>query len=290
MSSSVEAGRQARSPWAKYEVSPWGKYNGGMHHLAQPTVDPETTLAFYVDMLGAEVTHAVTAKGWRPHHHDFIHMYLDLGKGDNIAMFYYFGVEKLEDAPKYGSHHSFGVDTIEELDRWHEQLEKHGYKVFIRSAHEIMTSIYAWDPNGRLLEVACNHRPLNEVDNEDGRYTAEALVKAAKVKAPHIDRMWNIKAELIEEREGGQVGSPALFVPGVDEFQPLIEAAKDSTVRQQKLGNYTAIEGDGELRIRRPEELRDWELREAIWNAFGTGGMKGVVRSRDENEIVIAAR
>ena len=56
------------------------------------------------------------------------------------------------------------------------------------------------------------------------------------------------------------------------------------------LGNYTVIEGEGELRIRRAEELREWELRESIWNAFGTGGMKGIVRSRDENEIVIAAQ
>ena len=72
---------------------PVEKYELGVHHMAQPTMDPAATLAFYVDTIGATITHCISSRGWRKGHYDYIHMFLDLGKGDNIAMFYYFGVE-----------------------------------------------------------------------------------------------------------------------------------------------------------------------------------------------------
>ena len=157
---------------------PVEKYSLGMHHLAQPTMDPEATLEFYVDTMGATVTHCISSKGWRPGHKDYIHMFLDLGKGngsgagmypDNIAMFYYFGAKDPSEWPKYGTHHSFAVASLEELDAWNAWLTERGHKVVWQAEYEIMTSLYVWDPNGRFLEIAYQHRAVGAVDGDDAR-------------------------------------------------------------------------------------------------------------------------
>ena len=121
---------------------------------AEPTMDPEATLGFYVDTMGAKITHCISSKGWRPGHYDYIHMFLDLGKGDNIAMFYYFGAKDPSEWPRYGTHTSFGAKDIAELDRWEAWLRDRGHEIVWRATYEIMTSIYVWDPNGRFLEIA----------------------------------------------------------------------------------------------------------------------------------------
>jgi hypothetical protein len=253
-----------------------------MHHLAQPTMDPEATLAFYVDTMGAKITHCIASKGWRPNHYDYIHMFLDLGKGDNIAMFYYFGVEDPKDWPRYGTHHSFGAKDIAELDEWESWLKAKGHKIVWRSEYEIMTSLYVWDPNGRFLEIAAQHRELNEVDAEDAELTAQALILAAKERARSIDVMWAHKARLIEEREGA-VSGPAVIFPKVEEFEPLVAAALAGAERRYDRGRFTVVEGNGSLRLTRPEGLP-----EAIWWGAGTGGVKGRITSFDERELVIA--
>jgi Glyoxalase/Bleomycin resistance protein/Dioxygenase superfamily len=260
---------------------PVEKYELGLHHLAQPTMDPEGTLAFYVDTMGAKITHCISSKGWRPNHFDYIHMFLDLGKGDNIAMFYYFGVDDPSQWPRYGTHHSFGAGSIEELDRWEAWLRERGHEIVWRSQYEIMTSIYVWDPNGRFLEIAAQHRELNEIDALDAELTAQALVLAAKEKAQSIDRMWEHKARLVAEREG-EIGGPALVFPKVDEFAPLVEAAGGSERRRYDRGSFTVVEGNGSLRLTRPEGLP-----EAIWWGVGTGGLVGMIASFDDHELVI---
>src|SRR5581483_5798561 len=143
---------------------------------------------------------------------------LDLGKGDNIAMFYYFGVDDPARWPRRGTHHSFSANTLEELDQWADWLEANGWTIEQRNTYEVMSSIYVWDPNGRFLEIACNHRPLNDTDAEDALLTAEALKVAADEKAPSISRMWEIKGELVEQKYGVTLSAPAIIFPNLDEF------------------------------------------------------------------------
>jgi len=190
-------------------------------------------------------------------------MFLDLGKGngdgasrypDNIAMFYYFGAKDPSDWPKYGTHHSFGAESIEELDAWEAWLTERGHKIVWRAQYEIMTSLYVWDPNGRFLEIAAQHRPLNEIDADDAQLTAQALVLAAEEKAGSIHRMWEHKARLIEERDG-EIAPVALICPRVDEFVPLIEAATAAGGTARERGSFTLIEADGQLKIERPAEV-----------------------------------
>jgi hypothetical protein len=267
---------------------PVDKYELGIHHLAQPTMDPEATLDFYVETMGARITHCISSKGWREGHYDYIHMFLELdrseGSGrypDNIAMFYYFGAKSSSDWPRYGTHHSFAARDIAELDQWQAWLEHRGCEIVWRAQYEIMTSIYVWDPNGRFLEIAAQHRPLNEIDAEDAELTAQALVLAAGEGAETIDRMWEHKARLVEEREG-EVAGPALLFPKVDEFAPLLDAAGDTMHRRYDRGSFTVVEGDGELHLVKPEEIP-----EAVWWGVGTGGLKGTVARFDERDLVV---
>lgn len=269
---------------------PVEKYSLGLHHLAQPTMDPAATLGFYVDTMGAQITHCIASKGWRPGHLDYIHMFLDIGQvngtstyPDNLAMFYYFGAKDPSQWPKYGTHHSFAAASIEELDAWERWLEERGHEIVWRAQYEIMTSIYVWDPNGRFLEIAAQHRPLNEIDADDARLTAAALVMAAAQRAESIDVMWRHKAGLIEEREGALAGRVALLCPQVEEFAPLVDAAVAAGATPRALQSFTALESDDELRIERPSSIS-----EAVWWGAGTGGVKGDITTFDERALVIS--
>lgn len=260
---------------------PVERYLGGIHHLAQPTVDPQAMLDFYVGVMGAKITHCVSSRGWRPKHRDYIHMFLDLGKGDNIAMFYYFGVHDPKDWPKYGTHHSFTANSLEELEEWATWLEANGHEIQQRNTYEVMSSIYVWDPNGRFLEIAANHRELNDIDADDAELTAKALCIAASERASRITRMWAIKAELVEEREGAVQG-PAIIFPKLEEFAWIPEAAGDTLARTGDRGNFSVVESDGELRLIKPDALP-----ESLWWTCGTGGVKGTIAHFDERELVI---
>ena len=266
----------------KEATRPVERYLGGVHHMAQPTVDPRATIDFYCGVMGAEITHCVSSHGWRPNHYDYIHMFLDLGKGDNIAMFYYFGVDDPADFPKVGTHHSFTANSLEELDQWADWLEANGHEIAQRNTYEVFSSVYVWDPNGRFLEIAANHRPLNELDAEDGQLTAEALKVAADEKAPKIGRMWELKAGLVEERYGA-CGEKAIIYPNLDEFSWLQGAAGDSVTNTVELGSsFVAIEGEGGLRVTKPDDLP-----ESLWWGVGTGGVKGTIERHDEREFVV---
>jgi len=263
---------------------PVEKYELGIHHLAQPTLDPRATLGFYVDVMGATITHCVASRGWRPNHFDYIHMFLDLGKGDNIAMFYYFGARTREDWPRYGTHHSFAAGSLEELSAWADWLEANGHVIQQRNTYEVMSSIYVWDPNGRFLEIAANHRPLNEIDAEDGQLTARALMLAADEQAEKIGRMWQIKAGLIEQRDNVSFPGPALICPNIAEFDWVKDAAAGTITRSVAQGNFTVHHGEGELRLTKPAELP-----ESLWWSSGTGGIKGHITTFDDTTLVISA-
>jgi catechol 2,3-dioxygenase-like lactoylglutathione lyase family enzyme len=275
----------ATSTKTKTAARPVDRYLGGVHHMAQPTVDPRATIQFYRDVMGCKITHCVSSRGWRPGHYDYIHMFLDLGKGDNIAMFYYFGVDDPARWPRRGTHHSFAAETLEELDQWANWLEANGWTIEQRNTYEVMSSIYVWDPNGRFLEIACNHRPLNETDAEDANLTAEALCLAADEKAPTILRMWEIKGQLVQRQEKTTLGTPGIIFPNLEEFAWIPEGAGDTAGKTVPLGSFTGLESKaGTLTLRKPAELP-----ESLWWTVGTGGVNGRVEKHDPSELIIVA-
>lgn len=135
----------------------------GVDHAAFPTFDPKATIRFYRDVLGFPVVHATCALGWGPADHpDFIHFFFDIGNGDRLAFFYYFGVESYVDpniSPllKQARHLAIHVDTEDDQREYRRRLDTSEYPCELQVRHETVESIYVTDPNGYLIEFA---RPL----------------------------------------------------------------------------------------------------------------------------------
>jgi len=182
----------------------------GVNHVAYVTFDPEETLKFYTEVMGAPLTHCITAQGWgQSVYPDFVHFFFDIGAQARIAFFYYFGLEKEEQflpesrVPRVARHLSLHCDDLFELALWEEHLRDSGCRVS-RTEHETMTSIYFKDPNGLQLELPAPHRPLVEADHEDARRSIEALVTAIREGNPSLERVWQIKGNRLAADLSGQ--------------------------------------------------------------------------------------
>ena len=178
----------------------------GVDHAAFPTFDPKATIAFYRDVLGFPVVHATCALGWGPvDHPDFIHFFFDIGQGDRLAFFYYFGVEPYEDLEipellKRARHLAIHVDTEADLIEYRRRLDLSDHPCELQVRHETVESIYVTDPNGYLIEIT---RPLREItveDDIDANLSADALMAVVDEEHPSLERFFQIKAALIVER------------------------------------------------------------------------------------------
>jgi catechol 2,3-dioxygenase-like lactoylglutathione lyase family enzyme len=183
---------------------------GGVHHTARPTWKLRETVEFYRDRMGLALIHAISAKGWGPPGHpDFLHFFFDSGNGSTIAFFYYIGTEQ----PDYlrhrvqwdgdSVHTSWAVKGQDELLQWKARLEARGIDVFMRVHHELIDSIYFRDPNGYLLEITWQTRPMTALDASDAELTLQAAI-AAEGEAvaggepfADIDAVWRRKAQLV---------------------------------------------------------------------------------------------
>lgn len=173
----------------------------GVDHLAFVTWQPAATVDFYTRAMGFPLVHAITAKGWGiPGHPDFVHFFFDIGGGNHLAFFYYFGLA-VEDAPealmKRARHLAFHVETADQLIAYRERLMAHGVRVTRPVAHELIESIYFDDPNGIQLEVTRPLRRLDERDRNDATMTLRALAETLRRGEPDAAGMWRRKAELI---------------------------------------------------------------------------------------------
>ncbi|MFI2662500.1 VOC family protein [Micromonospora carbonacea] len=177
----------------------------GVDHLAYVTWKPRATLEFYTKVLGMPLVHAITANGWVTEDYpDFVHFFFDMGRGNRIAFFYYFGLP--EEGPPgdlmhRSRHLAFHVDTAEELLDWRARLKAHGVRVTTPLAHELIESIYFDDPNGIQLEITRPIREMAEIDARDADLTLRALVDVADSPRPSAQALWQRKAELIRKNE-----------------------------------------------------------------------------------------
>lgn len=183
----------------------------GVHHSARPTWKLAETVRFYRDIMGLELIHAISARGWGPEDHpDFIHFFFDGGNESTLAFFYYLGLEMPphalpQDSWLYRSvHTAWRVETREQLLAWRARFEANGLKV-MQVKHEIIESIYVVDPNGYWVEITWQTRKLDAADADDARMTLEATILleeelGARVGA--IDEVWRRKAALVRAHIG----------------------------------------------------------------------------------------
>jgi catechol 2,3-dioxygenase-like lactoylglutathione lyase family enzyme len=178
----------------------------GVDHVAYATWKPEETVHFYRDVLGFPLAHAIIAPGWgNDPHPDFVHFFFDIGAGGRLAFFYYFGVPPYEDQTpdrlKRARHLALLVDTEEELDGYQRRLEDAGYQLRFRLMHELIESIYVWDPNGYSIEISRKLRPLTDADTIDTALSMQALIDVCREPEPTLEKLWARKGRLIVEQE-----------------------------------------------------------------------------------------
>jgi catechol 2,3-dioxygenase-like lactoylglutathione lyase family enzyme len=180
----------------------------GVHHTAFPTWKPRSTVAFYRDVLGLKVRHAVSAKGWGPGNHpDFVHFFFDAGNGSTIAFFYYVGTEKRPEltGPRgylgMARHTAWAVRSAAALAAWRARLEQHSVQVSAEIEHETIRSIYFRDPNGYPLEITVESRPLMESDVRDAELTVDAMCETFgdHDTTATIEDMWRRKGEKVRQ-------------------------------------------------------------------------------------------
>jgi catechol 2,3-dioxygenase-like lactoylglutathione lyase family enzyme len=183
----------------------------GVHHTARPTWKLAETVRFYRDVMGLPLVHAITARGWgQANHPDFLHFFFESGKGSTIAFFYYIGTscpENMEPHDDYlgrSPHTAWQVESIAELNQWRQRLEQHGVQVSPDTQHEVITSIYFFDPNGYMLEITVQTRPFVNEDASDATLTMDAAMRLEAERErggpgiQSIDDVWRAKADLID--------------------------------------------------------------------------------------------
>jgi catechol 2,3-dioxygenase-like lactoylglutathione lyase family enzyme len=189
----------------------------GVDHIAYPTFDPAGTVTFYRDVLGFPVVHSICAAGWGPEKHpDFIHFFFDIGNGDRLAFFYYFGLEPIGGGPKGDAYSRFAadvpdyfvrsrhlaihVDSEEDLLEYRRRLDGSQWPVEMQIQHETIESIYTHDPNGYMIEVTRALRPVTPQEDLDAALTIDALLDVVSGPEPSMAALLTRKAELIVER------------------------------------------------------------------------------------------
>jgi catechol 2,3-dioxygenase-like lactoylglutathione lyase family enzyme len=182
----------------------------GVHHTAFPTWKPKETVEFYRDILGLNVLHAITAKGWgRDEHPDFLHFFFDAGNGAAIAFFYYIGTEPMKEpaGPRgylgMARHTSWRVETDAELIQWRERLVAKGVTISEEIQHEVIKSLYFRDPNGYPLEISLTTRALGDADALDAALTLDAMIETfvdgENPETKTIEDMWQLKGEKVRD-------------------------------------------------------------------------------------------
>lgn len=254
----------------------------GIHHAAYPCWDPVGTLRLYRDVLGFSVPHAIPAWGWGPDDNpDMVHFFFDLGNGDTLAFFYYFGWEQPARYPtplQQATHPAIEVPDEETLLDIEKRLTDAGYDVF-KVAHESIESIYHWDPNGLLLEFTRHLRPFEPVDGHDAARTLQALEAALAEGATEISDVWRAKAQA-----NGAVGAPAIHVVDVPEWRSAVEWAREQPeLTLTAHGDYQVVSSDAPFELRR----RTIGLRPALWYTLPGGGLEGRITQFDRDVLRI---
>jgi catechol 2,3-dioxygenase-like lactoylglutathione lyase family enzyme len=198
----------------------------GVDHAAFPTLDPAATVRFYRDVLRFPVVHSICAAGWGPDDHpDFIHFFFDIGGGDRIAFFYYFGFDQPSapsakgdtyagfgpDVPQFwvnSRHLAIHVTSEDDLRVYRRRLDESDWPVEMQVMHETIESIYTHDPNGYMIEITRALRPVTPQEDFDADLTVDALLDVVSEPEPSLDKLLTRKAELIVERSGEWPATP----------------------------------------------------------------------------------
>ena len=271
----------------------------GVDHAAFPTFDPKGTVRFYRDVLGFPVAHAICATGWGPSDHpDFIHFFFDIGGGDRVAFFYYFGHARPpegeqgdawaalpEGTPVYfarSRHLAIHVPSEADMLEYKRRLDASKWPCEMQVMHETIESIYVHDPNGYFVEITRPTRPLQPSEVTDANLTVDALIEAADHAAPSLAHVLGAKGAALAAQYGAPAHPVALYVLDVEEFAPLARVAEvDPKVSVRKVGPFFEVSSPEAIVIDR----RATGCRHAVWYSAVGGLVGGRVAQHDKDAL-----
>ncbi|OPX54426.1 Catechol 2,3-dioxygenase [Oceanospirillum multiglobuliferum] len=129
-----------------------------IHHVAYRCKDAKETVEFYRDKLNMEFLVAI-AEDQVPSTKEpdpYMHLFLDAGNGNILAFFELPTKPEMgrdPNTPAWCQHIAFEVEDRAALIAAKEELEAKGVEVLGITNHEIIHSIYFFDPNGHRLEL-----------------------------------------------------------------------------------------------------------------------------------------
>jgi catechol 2,3-dioxygenase-like lactoylglutathione lyase family enzyme len=253
----------------------------GAHHTAFPCWDPAGTLRLYRDILGYPLLYTIPAKGWgKDDNPDMVHFFFDIGNGDTLAFFYYFGWKKqmeLHQVLRQANHLAVEVADEAALVRIRERLEAEGYDV-LTVRHETIESIYINDPNGHFFEITAPTREFMPVELGDAAMTMDALIAALDDGATTVDDVWRQKA-----RDNNPVGGAAIHVIDVPEWAGAVKYAEDAGIAIERRDGYNVIHSDEPFAI----ERKPAGLYPAVWYSLPAGGLEGRITRFDRDVLRI---
>ena len=158
----------------------------GFSHVGLSTLDLDRTRDFYEGVLGFPAVRCDTMEvkeGGR-----IRHIFFDTGHGQLIAFMeprgvpgvpveYDAGINRGLGVPDAFYHFAFEVGSVEALEAKRAELVAKGVRVTPIVDHEWMQSIYFKDPNGIMLEFACQTRQL---DDDDARMQVRFTLSLAE--------------------------------------------------------------------------------------------------------------
>jgi catechol 2,3-dioxygenase-like lactoylglutathione lyase family enzyme len=147
----------------------------GFSHVGLSTLDMDRTRDFYERVLGFQAVRCDTMEvkeGGR-----IRHVFFDAGNGQLIAFMeprevtgipaeYDAGINRGLGVPEAFYPFAFEVESVAALEAKRAELIAKGVRVTPVVDHEWMKSIYFKDPNGLLLEFACQTRTLGDDDGQ----------------------------------------------------------------------------------------------------------------------------
>lgn len=131
-----------------------------IHHVAYRCKDAKETVNFYHQLLKMDFMLAIaedqvpSTKEQNP----YMHVFLDAGMGNILAFFELPespAMDRDRNTPTWVQHIALQVADETELLAAKAELEAYGLSVVGPTNHEIIKSIYFFDPNGHRIELTC---------------------------------------------------------------------------------------------------------------------------------------
>jgi catechol 2,3-dioxygenase-like lactoylglutathione lyase family enzyme len=139
------------------------------HHVAYRCKDAKETVEFYQDVLNMDFILAISedkvpsTKEPDP----YMHIFMDAGSGNILAFFEIPNSPPMgrdPNTPEWVQHIAMELETEEELMAAKAELEAKGLDVVGPTNHEIIKSIYFFDPNGHRLELTVRTDKPGQID------------------------------------------------------------------------------------------------------------------------------